>query len=179
MITTIKDELERRLAGAVGGVEQVVEALGTVGLAARKRMLSELAGRDPQSAAEVRRRIFLDDDIGRLSDRDLSVLISNFRIETLASAFWTLAEDLKERIKGQMAEKTWLMLEQTLKYGAPTREKSERAVEELVALALKLVSEGKIRDPLENDPRLLEKEAAPAAAAEAAPPPPPPPAPGV
>lgn len=170
VVNTIKDELERRLSGAVGGVAQVVEVVETLGLAARKRMLEELAAQDPQTAAEVRKQVFIDEDLLRLPERDLSVLISGFRIETLTSALWGLSDGLKARIRAQMAEKTWLMVEQTLKYGAPSREKSEQAVEELVGLAVKLMREGKIRDPRESDPRLIEGGFPP-------PPPPPPPEP--
>jgi len=37
-----------------------------------------------------------------------------------------------------------------MKYGAPSRESSEKAVEELVESALKLMKEGRVSNPLES-----------------------------
>ena len=150
VINTIKDELERRLSGAVGGVQQVIEILDKVSLRAKKEMLNHLAEKDPDTARLVRSRVFLPEDLGRLSEKDMSVLISNFKIESLACAIWEFPQELKDAIRKQMADKTWQMVEQTMKYGAPSRESSEKAVEELVESALKLMKEGRVSNPLES-----------------------------
>jgi hypothetical protein len=150
VINTIKDELERRLSGALGGVQQVIEVLEKVNLRAKKDMLEKLAGKDPETARAVRSRIFLTEDLALLSEKDMSAVISNFKIETLASAIWEFPQALKDAIRKQMADKTWQMVEQTMKYGAPSRESSEKAAEELVESALKLMREGRIANPLDN-----------------------------
>jgi hypothetical protein len=155
IINTIKDELERRLSGAVGGVEQVVEVLEKVNVRAKRDMLEKLSQKDPDTARLVRKRVFLPEDLGRLSERDMSMLISDFKIEVLAAALWDLPQLLKDAIKKQMAEKTWQMVEQTMKYGAPSKTSSENAVEELVDSALKLIKQGRIANPLERDSTLL------------------------
>jgi Mg/Co/Ni transporter MgtE len=155
VVNTIKEELERRLGGTVGGVQQVIDVMEKVNLRAKRDVLEKLAKKDPETARLVRRKILLPEDISLLSERDMSVLVTDFKIETLASALWELPEPLKELIKKQMAVKTWQMVEQTMKYGTPSREASEKAVEELVELALKLIREGRIANPLESEPVLL------------------------
>ena len=149
IINTIKEELERRLSGALGGVQQVIEMLERVNLRAKKAMLEKLAARDAETARIVRSRIFLTEDLSLLSEKDISVVISNVKIETLASALWELPQALKDTIKKQMADKTWQMVEQTMKYGAPSHDTSEKAVEELVDSVLKLIRDGRIVNPLE------------------------------
>lgn len=166
IVNTIKDELERRLGGTVGGVQQVIEVIDKVSLRAKRNMLEKLTQKDPETARLVRQKVLLPEDIGRLSERDMSILVSDFKIETLASALWELPQALKDGIHKQMAVKTWQMVEQTMKYGAPSRESSEKAVEELVELALKLIKEGRISNPLEGEAVML---------AEPEPPKPPPP----
>ena len=155
VVNTIKDEIERRLSGAVGGVQQVIEVLDKVNLRAKKEMLQHLSEKDPDTARLVRNKIFLPEDLGRLSEKDMSVLISNFKIESLACAIWEFPQELKDAIKKQMADKTWQMVEQTMKYGAPSRESSEKAVEELVESALKLMKEGRIANPLTSGAEIL------------------------
>ena len=150
IINTIKEELERRLSGALGGVQQVIEMLEKVNLRAKKAMLEKLAGRDPDTARIVRSRVFLTEDLSLLSEKDISVVVSNIKIETLASALWELPQTLKDAIKKQMADKTWQMVEQTMKYGAPSHETSEKAVEELVDSVLKLIRDGRITNPLQT-----------------------------
>ena len=155
IISTIKDELERRLRGAVGGVQQVVEVLEKVNLRAKKEMLEKLAESDPETARLVRSKVFLPEDLVRLSEKDMSIVIGNFKVEMLSVAIWEFPQVLKDAIKKQMAEKTWQMVEQTMKYGAPSRESSEKAVEELVESALKLMREGRIANPLEDRTAML------------------------
>ncbi|MBI4351869.1 MAG: hypothetical protein HY550_10545 [Elusimicrobia bacterium] len=150
IIATIKDELERRLSGSLGGVEQVLEVLEKVDLRAKKELLEELSKKDPATARLVRGRVFLPEDLARLPEKDLSLVVSSFRIEAMAAALWEFPQPLRDAIKKQMADKAWQMVEQTMKYGAPSRESSGKAAEELVESALKLVKEGRIPDPLES-----------------------------
>ncbi|MBI4800926.1 MAG: hypothetical protein HY796_00195, partial [Elusimicrobia bacterium] len=90
------------------------------------------------------------EDLGRLSGREISLVIGNFKVETLSAAIGEFPQAVKDAIRKQMAVKTWQMVEQTMKYGAPSRESSEKAMEELVESALKLIREGRIADPLES-----------------------------
>ena len=170
LIHTIKDELERRLSGALGGVHQVIEVLERVNLRAKKEMLERLLEKDPETARLVRSKVFLTEDLALLSEKDMSVVISNFKVEVLASALWEFPQALKDAIKKQMADKTWQMVEQTMKYGAPSRDTSEKAAEELVELTLKLIKEGRIVNPLEEGAARLTGPEAEAASADAQPP---------
>ncbi len=159
IIVTLKDELERRLSGAVGGIEGALDAFESVNLRAKRAMLAELGQKHPELAAEVRKRILLPDDLALLADRDISVMASAVKVEEWALAFYELPEALRSKLKAQMAEKTWQMIEQSISYGAPSPEKAEEAVENLMAKVADLIKDGRISGPSAGT-RLISSEAA-------------------
>jgi len=162
VITALKDELERRLSGAVGGVEKVLEALENVGLSVKKSMLKQLEEKHPDLAREVKGRILLFEDLGKLEDREMSLLASSVKIEDWSAVIWDMPELFKGRLRTQMAEKTWRMLEESAKYGMPSREKIDAAAETVMAVAVKLISEGRVVNPLTRPAAPAAIEQAPA-----------------
>lgn len=182
VISTIREELEKRLAGAFGGVHKVVDALGGVGPRARREMLEKLERTHPDIAREVRPKVFLPEDLAKFADRDLSLIASSVKIEEWAIALWGLPPLMKQKLKAQLTEKAWAMLEQTMKYGSPSDDKIDGAVEGIVASALRLINEGRVVNPLlaaaaeaagtpAEAPVAAAPVESPAAAAPAAPPP--------
>ena len=157
IITTLKDELERRLSGAVGGIDGALNVIESVNLRARIAMLAELAQKQPELAAEVRRRILMPEDLALLAERDLSLMVSAVKVEEWAPALFELPEAVRQKIKGQMAEKTWAMIEQSMSYGTPSAEKMEEALERILAKAAEMIKEGRIANPLDGA-RLIAKE---------------------
>jgi hypothetical protein len=149
VISTLKDELERRLAGAVGGIDGVLSAIGSVNLRAKRAMLDDLQQKQPELAAEVRRRVLLPDNLGRFSEKDFSLLLGAVKVEEWATAMPDLPEAVVSKIKGQMAEKTWQMVEQSMRYGAPSKEKTEEALEHILETAAAMIKDGKVGSPLE------------------------------
>ena len=133
VISTLKDELERRLAGAVGGIDGVLSAIGSVNLRAKRAMLDDLQQKQPELAAEVRRRVLLPDNLARFSEKDFSLLLGAVKVEEWATAMPDLPEAVVSKIKGQMAEKTWQMVEQSMRYGAPSKEIGRASCRERVS----------------------------------------------
>lgn len=157
IITTIKDELERRLSGGVGGLDGALSAIESVNLRARSAMLAELGKKHPELAAEVRKRVLMPEDLAFLPERDLSLMVGTVKVEEWAAALFELPEPVKQKIKGQMAEKTWAMIEQSMSYGIPSDEKMEEAMELIISKALELIKEGRIGNP-SGGGRLLARE---------------------
>lgn len=157
IIITLKDELERRLSGAVGGIEGVLNAIGSVNLRARMEMLAELQHKEPELAAEVRRHILMPDDLALLAEKDLSLMVGAIKVEEWSSALLELPDPVRQKLKMQMAEKTWQMIEQSMSYGTPSAEKMEEAVERIMATAAEMIKEGRIANPL-AEPRMLTSD---------------------
>lgn len=158
VINTLKDELERRLSGAVGGLEGALSALEGVTLSAKRGMLGELQKKQPELAAEVRKHILLPDDIALFSDRDLSLMVAAVKVEEWACALFDLPDAVRQKVKGQMAEKTWQMVEQSMSYGTPSPGKTEEALENIIQIAAGLIKDGKITWPSDPGKLLLATE---------------------
>lgn len=160
IIVTLKDELERRLSGAVGGVGGVLGSIEGLGLGAKRTILSELARKQPELAAEVRRHVLMPDDLALLAEKDLSLLVSAVKVEEWGPALSELPEAVRDRIKTQMAEKTWLMIEQSMSYAAPSAERTEAALEGIMAKAALMIKEGRIANPAEGARLIVSDQAA-------------------
>lgn len=148
MIIRIKEELERRLSGAVGGYEKVLEIINNSDLKSSQRLVRNLEKTHPEVATQVRNRVLLLEDLYLLDDNDFSILVGVVPIDKWAVVVCRMPPAVKERLKSNMAERAWAILEQTIKYGTPPEGKIDAAVEELVAAAWKLINEGRIKKPV-------------------------------
>ncbi|MCK5584024.1 MAG: hypothetical protein KAI33_09540, partial [Elusimicrobiales bacterium] len=157
-ILTLKEEIERRLSGAVGGVPKVLEALEGVSLKSKKEMIDELRKNHPVVAAQVKKNVLLIEDLIFCSDKDLSLIISKIKTEEWASAMWDILDPLKERIRQQMADKTWQMIEQSMSYGSPSSERIDQSMEKIIETVFTLIKEGAVSNPLENENQMITNE---------------------
>ncbi len=155
IISTLKDELERRLSGTVGGLDGALSALEGVNLSAKRGMLAELQKKYPDLAAEVRKHILLPEDIDIFSDRDLSLIMAAVKVDEWACALFDLPDTVRQKVKSQMAEKTWQMVEQSMSYGTPSQEKTEEALERIMQVVMVLVKEGKVARPADSEKLLV------------------------
>jgi flagellar motor switch protein FliG len=79
---------------------------------------------DPERAAEVHERMFLFEDVGLLSDRDLQIVIREIDQKDWALALRGAPASLKERIMRNMSERGSQMLQEELDYMQPQRQKT-------------------------------------------------------
>jgi hypothetical protein len=147
MITKIKEELERRLSGAVGGYEKALEIIGNIDIKAKKALFDNLQKNYPEVAARVRPGIIFFEDIEKLSEKDLAILVGTVSVEQWALAVWQLSESVKPRLKAQMAKHSWQMVEQSMKYGRPPEDKIDKAVENVIASVWRLIAGSRIINP--------------------------------
>lgn len=157
-ILVLKEEIEKRLSGAVGGVSKVIEALEGISLKSKKEMIEELRKNHPAIAAQVRKKVFLIEDLQLFSDKDLSLIISKIKVEEWAAAMWDILEPLKKKIREQMADKTWQMIEQSMSYGSPSPERINQSMEKIIETVFKLIKEGIISNPLENENQMITND---------------------
>jgi CheY-like chemotaxis protein len=135
IIAALKEELERRLSGAVGGLDGALEAIENMDLRARMEMIAELVRKQPELAAELRRHVLLPEDLARLSEKEFSLLAGALKPEEWATALFELPDAVRAGLKAQMADRTWQMIEQSMGYGSPSREKTGEALERVLAAA--------------------------------------------
>ena len=163
MIANLKEELERRLRGALGGLPQVLALLEQVDSRTKMNLIGELNRTNPALAREVRRRTLLLDDLARLPEPEFGILALSVKTEDWALALHGAADTLRALVKAQLPPKSWQILEQTMAARRPTPEKAQQAQERVVALALKLIADGRISNPMATLPELLESASTPPA----------------
>jgi len=158
IIATLKDELERRLSGATGGIDGTLEAIGGMSLRGKRVVMEEIRKKQPELAAEMRRQILMPEDLALFSDRELSLMAGAVNVEEWAAAMLELPAEARDKLKTQMAEKTWQMIEQSISYGVPSQERTEQAVERIMGAAETMIRDGRIANPAVGGQPLIGAE---------------------
>lgn len=112
IIDEVEAGLEKRMAGVMrqslqrtGGVKAVAEILNVTDPQTERVLLDNLAQEDPELAREIRRRMFVFEDISRFSDKQIQVLLKHVQSAQWATALKGASEDLRQRIFGNMSDR--------------------------------------------------------------------------
>ena len=121
---TLATELQAILAGQVteiGGPKAVAEILNRTGRSTEKSVLERLDAQDPELAEEVRNQMFVFDDIAKLTDREIQMILREVDSKDLAVALKGGNEEMQERILGNMSERVGTMLREEMEFSGPVR----------------------------------------------------------
>ena len=169
MVVKIKGEIERRLAGAVGGLGRIYDMIETAPPSLQRQLLAELETKDPALFTELRKHVLLMEDMVGLSAEEWSVLMGRTRIETWAAALPGAPEALKKAVEAQVLPQTWMIVSQIMESQGVTQEKVQQAQASILDEARKLIDEGKIHNPTGTSAKQGVEAAQPALAAPAGP----------
>ncbi|MFC1522738.1 FliG C-terminal domain-containing protein [Elusimicrobiota bacterium] len=108
VMAKLKDEVEKRITGAIGGEKDILKTLAIPDNEMRSRILRSMQAKDPQLFDHIRARIFLFSDFANLPDADLAKVLGIVTLEDVVKALnngdSTLA--LKDRISKMLPEDT-------------------------------------------------------------------------
>ena len=144
----LKDELAN--IGTVeqaqlGGVQTVAEMLNVMDKGAEKAIMSRVEEKDPLLAEEIRKLMFIFDDIVKIDDRGIQALLKEVPNDKLLLAMKTASQEIKEKIFKNLSKRAAELLADDLSTMGPTRVSDvETAQMEVVNVARRLESEGKI-----------------------------------
>ncbi len=156
LILNLKEELERRLAGAVGGLGKVATMLDEADLSERKRMLDAIAVSDPGLGERLRRRVFLIENLANLTREEWSLVQSRVSHEDWALALAEGPAVVAAALLANAPEGARKVLEQMIA-ARPGDAASRRAAQERVAKAVSvLVAGGKVGDLAGREPKKIE-----------------------
>ena len=111
----------RDIAGAVGGIDAVVDLLHTVDLATEKTILDGLEQADAETADEIRRRMFVFENITLLDDRSIQRVLREVDSKDLGLALKGATDEVAERITTNMSERAAKMLVDDMAALGPVR----------------------------------------------------------
>ncbi len=152
VIQEVERGLETRMSSVMsqsfqkaGGIDSVAEMLNVTDRATERALLENLAQEDPDLVEEIRRLMFVFDDIADLADKDIQSVLKNVETSQWAMALKGSTEELKEKILGNMSQRAGQMLREEMEYLGPVRLSEVEAVQrQIVDVVRRLEDAGEI-----------------------------------
>ena len=141
---------EFRSSGAVsgskmGGVEAASLIMGTIDRATESSILTAMDEVDPDLANEIRNLRFTYEDIQKIDDHGVQMMLKEISQEDLLISLKTASEDLKEKIFTNMSERASTMLKEDLEAMGLTKvTEVERSQQKIVSVIKRLEDDGRI-----------------------------------
>ena len=153
VIREIERVLERKLSSAVvtqnftkaGGVKSLVEVLNWVDRTTEKTILESLSENSPELADEVKKLMFVFEDINTLDDSSIQKVLREVDTKELALALKGVGEEVQNRIFKNMSERASTMLREDMEFMGPVRLRNvEEAQQRIVGVIRRLEESGEI-----------------------------------
>jgi flagellar motor switch protein FliG len=152
IIQEVERGLENRMASVMsqqfenaGGVASVAEMLNVIDRATERALLENLAQEDPDLVDEIRRLMFVFEDITKFADRDIQSVLKNVDSSQWAMALKGASEDLKEKILNNMSKRAADLLREEMDYlGAVRLSNVEQVQQQIVDIIRRLEDSGEI-----------------------------------
>ncbi|MBQ8246808.1 MAG: flagellar motor switch protein FliG [Lachnospiraceae bacterium] len=152
VIKEVEKILESKLANLVnqdytiiGGVDHVVEILNTVDRGTEKHIMETLEIEDPELADEIRKKMFVFEDILLLDDRAIQRVLRDVDNNDLAIALKGANEEVQNTVFNNMSKRLAVMIKEDMEFMGPVRMKDvEEAQQKIVNTIRKLEDSGEI-----------------------------------
>jgi flagellar motor switch protein FliG len=152
VIHEIERGLESRMASLMnqsyekaGGVNSVAEILNVSDRSTERSLLEALAQDDPQLVEEIRRLMFVFDDLCKLTDKDIQTVLKNVETAQWAMALKGASSELKQKIMGNLSQRAAALLSEEMEYlGAVRLSEVEQVQQQIVDVVRKLEDAGEI-----------------------------------
>ena len=152
VIKEVERVLESKLSSLVnqdytiiGGVDAVVEILNTVDRGTEKHIMETLEVEEPELADEIRKKMFVFEDILLLDDRSSQRVLRDVDNNDLAIACKGSAEEVQNAIFNNMSKRLAEMIREDMEFMGPVRMKDvEEAQQKIVNIIRKLEDSAEI-----------------------------------
>lgn len=130
---------------SAGGVESIVDIINLVDRTTEKYIIETLEEEDPELAEEIKKRMFVFEDIVMLDDRAIQRVLREVDSPELAKALKAVDAEVQEKIFRNMSKRAAALLKEDMDYMGPTRRKDvEETQQKIVAVIRKLEESGDI-----------------------------------
>ncbi|MGF7057171.1 flagellar motor switch protein FliG [Brassicibacter mesophilus] len=135
-----------------GGVQTIVSILNAVDRGTEKYIMEELEVQDAELSEEIRKRMFVFDDIASLDSRSIQRFVREIDNNQWAIALKGASEEVKEVIFANMSKRLVEMIKEDMEFMGPVRLKDiEEAQQAIVNVIRKLEEQGEIITPRGGD----------------------------
>ncbi len=151
MIHEVESILERKMSyldqseQSLGGINSLVDILNKVDRGTEKNILEELEIESPSLADEIRKRLFVFEDIVKLPDASIQRVLREIDPQDLAKAMRASNDEVQERIFKNMSKRAADMLRDEILYMGPVRLRDvEESQQKIVQIIRRLDESGEI-----------------------------------
>ena len=152
VIKEVEKVLEQKLASLVnqdytivGGVDSIVDILNTVDRGTEKHIMESLEIEDPELADEIRKKMFVFEDILSLDDRSIQRVLREVDNNELAVALKGSNEEVQNLIFSNLSKRLATMIREDMDSMGPVRMKDvEEAQQKIVNIIRKLEDSAEI-----------------------------------
>uniref|UniRef100_A0A7V4KCQ0 Flagellar motor switch protein FliG n=1 Tax=Fervidobacterium pennivorans TaxID=93466 RepID=A0A7V4KCQ0_FERPE len=152
VVKEVEKLLEKKFAGvttqtlsAVGGLDTAAEIMNNLDRSTEKNIMERLTYESPELAEEIRRRMFVFEDILKLDDRSIQLVLREVNTQDLAVALKGASEELKQKIFNNMSKRAQQLLKDEIEFMGPVRVKDvEEAQQKIINIIRRLEEAGEI-----------------------------------
>lgn len=135
-----------------GGIQSVVDMLNSVDRGTEKYIMEELDIKDAELSDEIRKRMFVFEDIVGLDNRSIQRMIREVDNSQWAIALKGASDEVKETIFVNMSKRLAEMIKEDIEFMGPIRLRDiEEAQQNIVNVIRRLEEEGEIITPRGGD----------------------------
>lgn len=152
IITQVEQVLESNLSSSLtedytqtGGIQAVVEVLNGVDRSTERTILDALETQDPELAEEIKKRMFVFEDIVILDNRAIQRVIREVENEDLRLSLKVASEEVKDIVFSNMSQRMAETFKEEMEYMGPVRLRDvEEAQTRIVTAIRRLEDVGEI-----------------------------------
>lgn len=152
VIKQVEEVMERKLAAIInqdftkaGGVRALVNMLNLVDRTTERHILDTLDEANPELAEEVRKLMFVFEDLLMLDDRAIQQILKEVESSDVALALKGVSEEVQEKIFKNMSQRAASMMKEDMEFMGPQRRRTiEDAQQKIVSIIRRLEEAGDI-----------------------------------
>ena len=152
VLREVERVLERKLSTVMGqdftlagGIDAIVNIINNADRATERNIMEHLEENDPELAEEIKRRLFVFEDIIKMDDRSLQRVLREVEMKELGLALKGATEELRSKFFRNMSKRAAEMLKEDMDYMGPVRVRDvEESQQKVVNVVRALEDTGEI-----------------------------------
>jgi flagellar motor switch protein FliG len=148
----VENYLEKKLSAVLGqdlasagGIDALVNVLNQVDRATEKTIIETMEVQEPSLAEEVKKRLFVFEDVVLIDDRGIQRLLKEIDPKDLSISLKGVTDEVKEKFYKNMSKRAAEMLKEEMAYMGPVRIRDvDQAQQRIVAVVKNLEAKGEI-----------------------------------
>jgi flagellar motor switch protein FliG len=148
VIKEVERGLESRLSSMLlqsmekaGGVPTVAEILNLADRATEKTIMEGLEAEDPDLVEQIRRLMFVFEDILQVNDKGIQAVLKEVDNDELAVALKTASPQLQAKIFSNMSERAATLIKEDMQYMGPVRVSDVEAAQQRIVDVVRRLEE--------------------------------------